>query len=111
MRFNNYIEIANELQERATVAIRTIGFDTQFGCSNVSCSRYIEVFMNETVFKLRFSDHADRYGADHTIRFDYDVSEIEDEFGDKEYEISENAIDRMVAESVEVIVIATKLEG
>lgn len=50
-------------------------FSAEFGLSNVSASAYLDVsFGGEDGitggFKLRVSDHADRYGSDYTIRID-----------------------------------------
>lgn len=104
--FSNYTEISTTLMERTEDALHAAGFDTSFGCSNVSCSRYVEVRLGEDedgeaeTFKIRFSDHDDRYGSDLTIRFERHVDEIEDDFGDTELEIADWRMDDMVAQAV-----------
>ena len=102
--FNTYVEIAEALQEKATLVLRAAGFNTQFGCSNVSCSRYVEVLLDKggdlDIFKIRFSDHDDRHGSDLTLRFDRHVDEVEDDFGDMELDIADWRMEEMVAQAV-----------
>jgi hypothetical protein len=106
MTYLSYTDITNELQDRAMTAMRAAGFEVSLGCSNVSCSRYIEVRIGEDedgdveAFKIRFSDHDDRHGSDLTIRFERHVEEIEDDFGDIELEIAEWRMDDMVEQAV-----------
>lgn len=57
-----------------------------FGASNQSCSRYVNVTVegddSDEEFKIRFSDHEDRYGSDITIRIDHLVEVVEDDCGE-----------------------------
>lgn len=82
----------------------------KLGHSNVSCSAYLEVrFMAEDGdgdlidiiggCKLRFSDHADRYGSDLTIRIDeaFDIEE------GNEVELADWRVGEMVNEAVAFI--------
>lgn len=68
------------------------GFYVDFGASNQSCSRYVDILFEDDdadiseTFKVRFSDHDDRHGSDITIRIDRAVTETSDG-----YEIDEES--------------------
>jgi hypothetical protein len=85
-RFQNFPELTSELafdlieRLRSDEAIRV-----DFGASNQSCSRYVNVSVEDEdgdeieEFKVRFSDHDDRHGSDITIRIDHLIETIEDD--------------------------------
>lgn len=63
--------IAFEVRDR----LRALGHAAEFGASNVSPSAYVQVRIADDAepIKLRFSDHADRNGADRTWRTDHEA--------------------------------------
>lgn len=64
IRFNGYGDIPAEIAFRIIDQLRANGIDAEYGASEVSCSAYVTAGHA----KLRISDHADRYGSDHTLR-------------------------------------------
>lgn len=109
--FENYGDLTSamafELIEninKATFAGRIVSAD--FGFSNQSCSAYVNITVEDgdgeylDDYKIRFSDHTDRYGADITLRID---SVVDDVYDDGEYvqtEISANAYGEMLADAM-----------
>jgi hypothetical protein len=82
--FANYPELTSELMFDLIDRVNALAIDdvsVSLGASNQSCSRYVSVRAEEAdeEFKVRFSDHADRYGSDITIRIDDLVEVIEDD--------------------------------
>lgn len=89
MQFANYPELTNAMADDLIERLIQRGLRARFGASNQSCSRYVTASVEDEddeieEFKIRFSDHADRYGSDLTIRIDSLVETIVDEFGDYE---------------------------
>lgn len=76
-------DLAFDLIERLKAS--TPELDAQFGRSNQSCSAYVNVTAWDDegdeagAFKVRFSDHDDRHGADLTIRIDRLCRAVEDD--------------------------------
>jgi hypothetical protein len=98
--FANYPELTSSLAHDLIDMITAHDFSglditAAFGLSNISPSAYVEFsvygddgdLVAET--KVRFSDHADRYGSDITIRIDDLIVTIEDEGDYVETQISE----------------------
>lgn len=83
-----YNEITSMLQDATISALAGLGIEASRGLSNQSCSAYVVVAKCDEdgdifeEFKIRFSDHADRYGSDLTIRIDGSVEDEFDEFGE-----------------------------
>lgn len=112
--FDNYpdmiLEIIMDVEARlASSIIENVDIQISSSCSNVSCSHYIEadfIVDDEYVdaFKLRYSDHADRYGSDLTIR----VEEVaQGRYVDGDYvdtQIDESDFEALVAGGVDAIV-------
>lgn len=82
----NLIDIARQLQDATVAALNARGIETERNASNVLCLLYVvvkkEVGDEFEEFKIRFSDHADRYGSDLTIRIDGSIEDEFDEFGE-----------------------------
>ena len=86
MGFKNYPDLTTDLIEVAEPRIKSLVGDdveisTKTSVSNVSPSAYIEVTLWRDddildTLKIRVSDHADRYGADATIRVDGRVDDV-----------------------------------
>lgn len=116
--FTNFPELTSDL---AFALIDRLSADAtlsvEFGKSNQSCSAYVNVTIIDNEgdlgeeFKVRFSDHADRYGSDVTIRIDDQVDVIEDDGDYAETRMEdwryEEALDRAVA-AVEAFVAAAR---
>lgn len=111
MIFTNYDELTTELVDRveAAIADRT-DMHVKRGFSNQSCSAYVNVEFVELDedgdvmdilgdCKVRFSDHADRYGSDLSIRFDDKLDS--DEHGN--VDLADWRMDEMVSEAVAFI--------
>ncbi len=81
MRFQNFPELTSELAFDLIDRLRgDEGILVDFGASNQSCSRYVNVSIEDgEEFKVRFSDHGDRHGSDMTIRIDHLVETIEED--------------------------------
>jgi len=80
-------DLSNDLAEVVAKKLNNIdGIEADVGTSNVSASSYVNVNFGTVdadgdiepfeEFKLRFSDHPDRYGANKTIRFDETADDI-----------------------------------
>lgn len=86
--FANYPDLTAALAFDLIDALKTDGISAQFGSSNQSCSTYANISVYDADdehlddFKVRFSDHGDRYGSDVTFRIDSQIEEVEDAFGD-----------------------------
>lgn len=87
--FANYPALTSDLAFALIERLNgTEGLNAVFGMSNQSCSAYANVtaydadedYLGE--FKVRFSDHADRYGSDITIRIDDLCEDVTDEDGE-----------------------------
>lgn len=114
IRFENYAELSDALCDRLFDKLNSEKNDNvsvSFGTSNQSCSRYVNLWVDyvdeegdecQEFFKVRFSDHPDRYGADLTIRFDNLVTAVEDECGEFDYiEIEQSDFDNAFEEALE----------
>ena len=81
----------------------------QFGSSNQSCSAYVNVTIEDAEgdyvdeFKVRFSDHADRYGSDLTIRIDHLVDVIDDDGEYVETRIEEWRYEEALAQALAAV--------
>lgn len=87
-RFDNFPALTESLAYDLTDAVEALGLEdvtVSVGFSNQSCSSYVTVErMTEDEdgdedfeeIKIRFSDHADRYGSDMTLRIDDKVETI-----------------------------------
>jgi len=64
--FKDHNELAAALAFDLIEALKASGVAATFSASNISCSSYVEVEGR----KVRFSDHADHYGSDITLRID-----------------------------------------
>jgi hypothetical protein len=80
-------DLSNDLAEVVAKKLNNIdGIEADVGTSNISASSYVKVNFGTVdadgdiepfeEFKLRFSDHPDRYGANKTIRFDEAADDI-----------------------------------
>ena len=111
MTFNDYNELTEELVERVIAAIASNSeMEAKRGFSNQSCSAYVNVEFVELDedgdaidilgdCKVRFSDHADRYGSDLSIRFDDKLDA--DDLGN--VSLGDHRMDEMVTEAVAFI--------
>ena len=118
MTFKNLPELADALMLAAQAKIDAMVFAgetrTSRGYSNQSCSSYLTVTQDyldadgdeaQTTFKLRFSDHADRYGSDYTVRVDVAaVTDVEVDGDFSHVEITDEDFAAMVADGVEEVV-------
>lgn len=85
-RFQNFPELTSELAFDLIDRLNgEANVRAEFGASNQSCSRYVNVTVEDDEgelveeFKVRFSDHDDRHGSDITIRIDHLIETIEDD--------------------------------
>lgn len=87
-RFENYGELTSSLAFDLIEILKSDDrLSVKFGFSNVSCSAYVNIdvmdedgdYVEDGDFKVRFSDHSDRYGSDISIRIEDRVEVIEDE--------------------------------
>lgn len=114
--FENYPDLANFIADKIAEQFAEPAFEIERGYSNQSCSTYLNVMFMEAdedgdfidsfgSFKLRVSDHDDRYGSDHTVRIDtHNVDEIKDECGEFSHiEAHEDFIADFIAEGVAAI--------
>ena len=83
--FANYPDLTANLAFALIEQLKADGRRVEFGFSNQSYSAYanVSVYDDEDEylgsFKVRFSDHADRHGADITIRIDELVEDVYDD--------------------------------
>jgi hypothetical protein len=111
LRFANYPELSSALADDLISALKGVdGLEVQFGASNQSASRYVNIevldedgFFEGDGFKLRFSDHPDRHGADKTIRFDSVVDDIEDEGEHVATEIDAERYNELLQQGLEAV--------
>lgn len=108
MIFSDYNELTSELTDRVASALANRpDMDIKTGHSNQSCSAYVNFDFMEADedgdyldsfggCKVRFSDHADRYGSDITIRFNDALDN--DEAGN--VDLADWRMDEMVAEAI-----------
>lgn len=98
IHFDNYDELTGALVEATIALVRGSSWSAEVsvrqGFSNVSCSAYVEVsFLDDDgdylatadereTFKLRYSNHGDRYGSDRTVRFEHLIENSDDEDDD-----------------------------
>jgi len=77
MTFETYGDLTRMIRDMVAAALATEGWNVETGYSNQSVSAYVEASKGDRDFKLRISDHADRYGSDFTIRIDqnHDIRE------------------------------------
>lgn len=77
--FKNYRDLTSslafDLRDRIRASDwRSLEVDGEYGASNVSCSAYLEVSVEDEdadlyeSFKIRFSDHSDYHGSDVIFR-------------------------------------------
>ncbi len=105
--FQNYGELTEHLARAAAASVP----GAKLGFSNQSCSAYVSVGIDpdedgdcRDEFRLRFSDHAGRHGADMTIRIDRHAQEIRDADGDfAGIEIMDHHLEDLVAQAVEAL--------
>lgn len=107
-RFQNFDELT-EAFVRETIKALPSSVRATLGFSNQSCSAYLNVSADvldedgdEVVetFKLRFSDHDDRYGADKTIRIEKFVTEIVDDGEYEGVEIEDHHFEALLAAGI-----------
>lgn len=103
MTFETYGDITDAIIE--AIADKITGLTVKSHYSNQSPSAYLEISDGEDFFfKLRVSDHADRYGSDCTVRIDGKMTDIEDDCGEYiECEVEEWKFEEMVKEGLEAI--------
>lgn len=96
-------ELAFDLIDRLCVKA---GIFASLGASNQSCSRYVNVIVENdegdvvNEIKVRFSDHDDRHGSDITLRIDEIATEIEDEDGDfVGFDVDEGEYEELLAQA------------
>ncbi len=111
MIFENYRELGDHLISQTVNKLpHRDDIEYDLGYSNVSASVYLEVTLWELDedgdpweaiggCNVRFSDHADRYGSDKSIRYDNQLTN--DEYG--HVEIPDYKIDQLVDDAVEFI--------
>lgn len=110
--FENYGELTADLAFDLIDRIEALGNDNieaQFGASNQSCSAYVNVALLDDdgdeveTFKVRFSDHADRYGSDVTFRIEDVVVSIEEDGEYIETQIEEAAYSGILQEAFDTV--------
>ena len=102
-RYDNYPDLASDLANDLFNKIEFNGIDKEIGYSNVGASTYVNLLdeIDGEEFKIRFSDHAPKYGCDICLRFDGVAPGIYDE-GEYLYtEISKDDYDRLIEEAYE----------
>tara|TARA_R100001369_G_scaffold91009_1_gene131061 strand:- start:43 stop:1080 length:1038 start_codon:yes stop_codon:yes gene_type:complete len=115
--YKNTPNLSNDLAETVADKLNSLnGIEADVGTSNVSASSYVNVNFGTVdedgdieeifdSFKLRFSDHDDRYGSNKTIRFDdftddiYDFDEYVETKINKEYlsDMIKNGLDSVLS--------------
>ncbi|WP_438852967.1 hypothetical protein [Brevundimonas nasdae] len=87
--FENYPDLTSDMAFALISRLKgRAGLNSEFGMSNQSCSAYVNItaydaedeYLGE--FKVRFSDHVDRHGADITVRIDDLAETVTDDDGD-----------------------------
>lgn len=124
--YRNPPEFTSDIVDSIASELNKInGIDASTSVSNVSASSYVNVdfgtvdqdgdldeFFGE--YKLRISDHADRYGSDKTLRIDELTNNIfDEEFGDEfiETRVSEEDFSQLVKQGVESVLDAAKQQA
>lgn len=112
MKFETFVQLTVGLVEAIEAALPKTGLCCKFGHSNQSCSAYLDVTFSDEDddifggFKLRVSDHDDRYGSDFTIRIDQN-SGIKVETIETEIEVTDSFDDEpfTTIDTEEVVVV------
>jgi hypothetical protein len=122
--FDTTPDLSNELADAVESKLTGLNLkdvEISTSTSNVSPSSYVNVSFVELdedgdvvdtldEFKLRFSDHADRYGSNETIRFDDKIEDIEEDGDYVETSIPSWQFEEMVNKGVSLIQDATKAQ-
>ncbi len=115
--FDTTPDLSNELADAVESKLAGLNLkdvEISTSTSNVSPSSYVNVSFVELdqdgdvvntldEFKLRFSDHTDRYGSDETIRFDDKIEDIEEDGDYVETSIPSWQFEEMVNKGVSLI--------
>lgn len=109
-RFENFPALTSELAFDLIDRLNgEANVRAEFGASNQSCSRYVNVSVQDEEgdeieeFKVRFSDHDDRYGSDITVRIDTLIETIEDQGEYIATEIEDYRYEDALTEALEAV--------
>jgi hypothetical protein len=121
--YNNTPNLSNDLAETVANKLNSLnGIEADVGTSNVSASSYVNVNfgtvdedgdMEEIFdsFKLRFSDHDDRYGSNKTIRFDHFTDDIYDFDEYVETKINKDYLSDMIKDGLDSVLSFGKVKA